>query len=260
MFSSLKRTLDKVGNTDVIRVPSIHNKNKHIYLKLENQNPSGTIKDRLAKHIILKNYKYNHFVDASIGNFAVSMSWFASLANKKASFFISENIEFSIVDKIRDVGGELIFFDADDLEIMSNQARVYASENNLFFCGQFKKNYEQYYAKTLYLELKKQIQTIDYVVMFYGSGDTIRGLMHSFPEKWKTQFFSATLDKTSLDKQPGVSALEVDIDFVQEVQKYLLINQGVRSGFIGAINAAGAMQVSKDNGNGTILTFISDSP
>jgi len=45
--------LDMVGNTPLVEIPAMSPKpNVHLYAKLEGQNPTGSVKDRIAKFMI----------------------------------------------------------------------------------------------------------------------------------------------------------------------------------------------------------------
>src|SRR3990170_1832940 len=47
--------LDMVGNTPLVRLNNISpNRNVKIYAKLEGQNPTGSVKDRIAKYMLLQ--------------------------------------------------------------------------------------------------------------------------------------------------------------------------------------------------------------
>jgi len=47
-----ERALDSIGNTPMLKVTRIDTGVCELYLKLENQNPGGSIKDRIGKSMI----------------------------------------------------------------------------------------------------------------------------------------------------------------------------------------------------------------
>ena len=46
--------LDTIGNTPLVRLKMSENLPGQVLVKLENKNPGGSIKDRVAKHLLLK--------------------------------------------------------------------------------------------------------------------------------------------------------------------------------------------------------------
>lgn len=265
MSSRLEDILREVGNTPIFPVASMLDKEKTIYLKLENKNPSGTIKDRLAKHLILQNANSSGFVDTSIGNFAVSMSWFASLANKKAYFFLYEGVDGLIIKKIRDFGGELIYVNTDDFDRLANQARIYAEEKGFLYCGQFKSHkFDEFYKSDISEEIINQLPHVEKIVMRKGTGGVLTGLMSAFLDKSNIRFYEPVNSdfqiKRTNDMGINLEKIHIDTSLIDKVQQYLIQRCGIKAGYIGSFNAAAAMQLAETcETHEVILTLISDS-
>lgn len=266
MSSRLEDILMEVGNTPIVPVISMLDKEKTVYLKLENKNPSGTIKDRLAKYIILNNPDASGFVDTSIGNFAVSMSWFASLSDKKAFFLLYENINKEVVNKIRNFGGEIIYVNTEYFDRLSNQARIYAEQYGYLYCGQFKSHkFDEFYKNDIALEIKNQLPNVNKIVMIRGTGGIINGLMSSFADM-NVQFYEPNITSNKFEVNTinkieiNANMINIDVDLIDKVQKYLIQRYGIKSGYAGAINTATAMQLAQSfNNKEVILTFVTDS-
>lgn len=265
MSNRLDDILGEVGHTPIYPIASMLDKAKTIYVKLENKNPSGTIKDRLAKHILLQNPNSRGFVDTSIGNFAVSMSWFASLANKKAYFFLSEGVDGLIVKKIRDFGGELVYVNTDDFDRLANQARTYAEEHGFLYCAQFKPHkFDEFYKSDIAKEIISQLPHVDKIIMRKGTGGIITGLTSAFSNMFNTRFYEPVNSnfqiKRTNDMEINLKKIHVNIDLVDKIQQYLIQKCGIKAGYIGSFNVTAAMQLAETcDANEVILTFISDS-
>jgi cysteine synthase A len=48
----LNNILDGIGNTPVVKLNKIFNNNNEIWMKLERNNPAGSIKDRIALSMV----------------------------------------------------------------------------------------------------------------------------------------------------------------------------------------------------------------
>lgn len=250
MSSRLVDILEEVGNTPLLPIASIFDKEKTIYVKLENKNPSGTIKDRLAKHIILQNPNSTGFVDTSVGNFAVSMSWFASLADKKAYFFLYEGADYEIIKRIRDFGGDLIYVNTDDFDRLANQAKIYAEERGFLYCAQFKENkFDEFYRNDISNEIMSQLPCVDKIIVRKGTGGLLSGMQLAFKKNPNINLYEAVgageTIKRSIKPKIDLEKIEVEFDLVREVQKYLLQKCGIKAGNIGSLNTAAAMKLAE---------------
>ena len=84
--------LDLIGNTPLVRVRNIDTGNSELYLKLESQNPAGSIKDRIALSMIEAAEKEGKIkpgdtlVEATAGNTGLGL---ALVAAQKAALGIA---------------------------------------------------------------------------------------------------------------------------------------------------------------------------
>jgi len=258
MMKSKKFILEEVGNTPHILIPSLFDNNKKLILKLENKNPSGSIKDRLARLIITNNPNQKIFVDATIGNFVISLSWFTSILGKKTIIFVRDNTDYIVLDRIKKYGGNIIFSDAKNQEELNFIAKRYAIENDYFYCGS-PSGIE--YKSSLGIEIYKEIADLDFnsVVSYYGSGATLDGLKENLSPK--ISIIMSGSDFTPKIKETDEMKYQyVHEDMVMKTQDYLLKKCGIHSGIIGATSATVAMKLLKDNKIKKPLVFISDSP
>jgi cystathionine beta-synthase len=81
---SAQNILDEIGNTSMIRLNRIAaGVPSEIYAKLEMMNPMGSVKDRIARHMVEKAEREGRIkpgdtiVDNSSGNTALGLAWSA---------------------------------------------------------------------------------------------------------------------------------------------------------------------------------------
>ena len=80
-----KSLIDLIGNTPILKVESFDTGPCELYLKLENQNPGGSIKDRIGLSIIQEAEKSGELVaggtivEATAGNTGIGLALVAAL-------------------------------------------------------------------------------------------------------------------------------------------------------------------------------------
>lgn len=257
MMNSIKYIFSNIGNTPTVTINSAFNKNKKLLLKLENKNPSGTIKDRLARIIINNNLDEHFFIDSSIGNFAISLSWLASLTEKKAIFVVNKNFDLYNLERIKAYGGDLIFSDEKDQLELSHLAKEIAIENGYYYCGQyFNSAYESLLGKEIVDEIR--LLEFDSIFSYYGSGGIINGINKNMPRK-------VTMVQVVPDMIPSIKSSNsyhkkhINMELINDIQSYLLKKCGIHAGTIGSANTAAAMLMLEEEKVFEPLVLISDS-
>jgi len=259
--------LKEVGNTPTIKIDtSIFGYSKgNLFLKMENINPSRTIKDRYAKWVVeyvIKTQKpcNKTFVDISIGNYGVSLSWFASLHDYQAVIFFPKSISLDIVTNITKYGGKVVLGKTDDWDKLEQEAKDYAEEYGYFYTKQFSLEESIICSeKTIAKEIKefsdKNGIFWDAIVMPYGSGATIQGIRNVVD---KTSFFNPITEKSMFkDKLPWLSHLEVERRNIVKDRKILLTKIGLKVGEWSGSSFSGALELL-DRGFADVLCIISD--
>ena len=107
-----KSVLDMIGNTPMINLRSIENKN--VYVKLEKYNPGGSIKDRAVYYMVgnleksggLK--KGDVLVEATSGNTGIALSMIGNLKGYKVIIVMPENMSVERRTLMKSYGAELI--------------------------------------------------------------------------------------------------------------------------------------------------------
>ena len=111
--------LELVGNTPLVRMDFLGKNYATVLAKLEYFNPSGSVKDRTAKYLIEyaeasgKIDKNKEILEASSGNFGVSLAMIAAVKGYKVTIVLPENSSLIKKRLIEAFGGKIIFSPAD---------------------------------------------------------------------------------------------------------------------------------------------------
>ena len=182
-------TLEKIGNTDLYLIKSKkinpYKDKIPIYIKLENQNPTKSIKDRMVHYVVSKAKEKlpqeTTFVSASSGNTGSSWAYVCKLLNFKCIIVTNTKCSEEKIKACRDYGAEVIVGDSDAApdsdEHYQNIAINLASSNpNHFDLDQYgnEKNTESYF-KTLGPEIWKE--TDGQITHFVTGGSTCGTIM-----------------------------------------------------------------------------------
>ncbi len=188
--------LDLIGNTPIIKLPqSITDSAANLYCKLEFLNPSGSVKDRMAKHIILKEQERgtikpgDTICDNTSGNAGISVAMVAAVAGYKSVFTTPQKTSQEKVDLIKSFGAEVIItpteVTADDPRHCYQVAKKLAADRGYYWLNQYDNplNPEAHYEVTG-PEIWEQTEgKLTHFVMGIGTGGTISGVAKYLKEK-----------------------------------------------------------------------------
>lgn len=172
---NIPRFIDRIGNTPLIDLSRmVPDGSAHLYAKCEFLNPSFSLKDRMASHIItvaeqegtLK--KGDVIVCASSGNTGCSVAFLAQLRGYQAVIVTSERCSQEKISHIKSLNAEVIVVEH---EIYMAYGRDYAKEHGYFDVDQYNngRNPEAYY-NTLGPEIWRE--TSGEVTHFVMTGST----------------------------------------------------------------------------------------
>ena len=106
--------LDLIGNTPVVDVSKLSpNPNVKIFAKLENQNPAGSVKDRIAKSMVLQAEEDgllkpgSTLIEPSSGNTGIALAMIASMRNYKLKIVLPENVSIERKQLLEGWGAEI---------------------------------------------------------------------------------------------------------------------------------------------------------
>ena len=107
--------LDLIGNTPVVDVSKLSpNPAVKIFAKLENQNPAGSVKDRIAKSMVLQAEKEGllkpgcTLIEPSSGNTGIALAMIASMRNYQLKIVLPQNVSIERKQLLEVWGAEII--------------------------------------------------------------------------------------------------------------------------------------------------------
>lgn len=186
-----------IGNTPLIELRRLNpNPLVTILAKCEFFNPSGSIKDRMAHHIICDAERRGVLkrggiiIDATSGNTGASIAMIAALKGYRALLTVPDKVSKEKIDALRAYGAEVVICPTaappdSSLHYQEVAKRLAGQTPNSFYLNQHDnlKNAEAHYCTTG-PELWAQIGgVIDYFVAAAGTGGTISGVAKFLKEK-----------------------------------------------------------------------------
>ena len=181
--------LDLVGNTPLVRVNNLIKKDElkaDVLAKLEYFNPAGSVKDRIAKEMILDALEKGlinentTLIEPTSGNTGIGLSAVATALNLKIIITMPETMSVERRNLMKAYGAELVLTPGSEgMKGAIAKAKELASQiENSFIPGQFENpaNPTAHY-KTTGPEIYSQTEgKVDIFVAGVGTGGTISGV------------------------------------------------------------------------------------
>lgn len=179
MILSAEGILDIVGKTPLVRLGRI---SKKIYAKVERLNPTGSIKDRIAKEMLLK-IKETVVVEATTGNTGISTAAIGASLGKKVIIVMLKGVSEERRKLIELLGAKVIF--AKSVDLAKKKAERIAKKQKGVFLNQFENelNFRAHYKAGL--EIARKTKKIDFFVAAVGTGGTLSGMGAALSRKFK---------------------------------------------------------------------------
>ena len=196
-MSEIKNSfLDLVGNTPLVRVNNLIKKDgleATLLVKLEYLNPAGSVKDRIAKEMILDALEKGlinentTLIEPTSGNTGIGLSAVATALNLKIIITMPETMSVERRNLMKAYGAELVLTPGSEgMKGAIAKAKELASQiENSFIPGQFENpaNPTAHY-KTTGPEIYEQTEgKVDIFVAGVGTGGTISGIGKYLKEK-----------------------------------------------------------------------------
>ncbi len=177
--------MTNVGNTPLVKVDGI-------YAKLECVNPTGSIKDRMAKYILDKSEEQGllkpgmTIVEATSGNTGIALSYFAREKGYPVTIVMPEDMSDERKQIITSLGAELILVGPQDFDEAARVRNEIAElRPNYFNTKQFSNplNVQCHY-ETTGQEIIRQLngESIDAFVAGVGTGGSLIGIAKAMKE------------------------------------------------------------------------------
>ena len=281
--------LDAIGNVPLIQLKKMSSGN--VFVKAEHLNPGGSIKDRVAKHIIEMAEKEGKLkpgmtiIEATSGNTGIGLTLVGVQKGYQVICVMPENMSEERKKIIQAFGGEIIFTSAKGSlpeSIKKMREITNAKPEKYFVADQFVNphNPEIHYqqiAPEIWEDMKGKV---DVFVAGVGSGGTLQGIGKFLKEKNPKVKIIAVEPKNSsalLGQEPGLHQIQgigdgfipavLDVKMVDmvftvtdeeaiETTRQLSKEEGLLVGTSSGANVFAALHV--DNGRNRVVTVLPD--
>ena len=286
--------LDSIGNTPLIRLQQISEATDcDVYAKAEYLNPGGSIKDRIARHIILEAEKRGDLkagdtiMEVTSGNTGIAFSMIGAMRGYKVVIVLPKSVSEERRHMIESFGAELQLLDEiNDIQAAIEDTEQYAAgRDDIFLPRQFANpdNIEAH-RTTTGPEIMRQLGgEFDAFVMGVGTGGTVMGVGRALREAGSMARVvavepdeSAVMsgdqrgrhgiqgladgfipDLVQLDEIDDVIRIKTD-DAIEAAHR-LSREEGLLVGISAGANVLAATQVAEELGGGhTLVTVLCD--
>lgn len=286
--------LQTIGKTPLLRLDLSRDLPGTIWLKLENRNPGGSIKDRVAFHLIDRALESGDLkpggvlVEATSGNMGIGMALVAALRGLRCVLTMPESMSLERRNLLKALGAEIRLTPAErGMGAAMQEAHRIAASTGGHILGQFTNPdaVEAHYLSTgpeIHADSKGEM---DVLVAGVGSGSSITGVGRFLKERKPgfkviavepaaspvlsggkpgthpiqgigAGFVPQILDRALLDE-----IIQVDGQEAIDAARMLMRSQGVCAGISTGANVLAAMQVAAraDMRGKNIVTFACDT-
>jgi cysteine synthase B len=274
-----------IGKTPFVKTNHIlNNKKATLYLKLEGNNPAGSVKDRPAFNMIYSALQRNeikkgdYLIEATSGNTGIALAMIAKQFGLQMELVMPENSTKERIQTMRAYGAKVTLTPAENgIEGSREYAEKQVTEKGYFMLNQFANddNWNSHY-KTTGPEIWEATQgKITHFVSAMGTTGTIMGTSTFLKEKNKNiQIIGA--QPTDNSRIPGIRKwskeflpkifnpkkvdliLEVSEQEARETTKKLAQLEGVFSGMSGGGAVAAANKLADKLSQGVLVAVIPD--
>ena len=282
-----KNILQKIGNTPLIRINELNpNKKVKIYAKIEGDNPSGSIKDRIALEMIIqaeregKLIKGKTILEPTSGNTGISLAMIGAVKGYEVEIVMSKAVSLERRKAIQAFGGKLVLTNPElgtDGAIFKARDLLSKNPEKYFMPDQFSNEYNKLaHYKATAEEIWKQTKgDIDYFVSSLGTSGTIMGVGKYLKEKnpetkivsahpvkghyiqglknMKEAIVPAIYDPSKIDR-----TIMVETEDAFEMARQIVKKEGIFVGMSSGAALYATIEVAKSIKSGVIVVIFPD--
>lgn len=275
-----------IGNTPLVRLHNdfIGNEKVAVYLKLEGNNPGGSVKDRAAYNMIKSALergdidRESKLIEATSGNTGIALAMIASIFKLDLELVMSESATKERVQTMRAYGAKVTLTDsAIGIEGARDYAESKRDNEGYFMINQFANddNWKAHYKTTGPEIWEMTNRSITHFVSAMGTTGTIMGTS-TFLKEQNQEIRIVGVQPAENAKIPGIRRWSPDyipkifnpkkvdqiIDVTQEeaikTANILAKTQGVFAGMSSGGAVAAAIKLAKTLEEGVLVTIICD--
>ncbi len=187
--------IDSIGNTPLHEVKNLDTGRCRLFLKLENQNPGGSIKDRIGRSMIQAAEADGRLkpggtlIEATAGNTGLGLALVAAQKDYRLIIVLPDKMAQEKIFHLKALGAEVLITRSDvgkgHPEYYQDMAERLAKENGWWYVNQFDNRdnplaHETTTGPEIISRMNEAGLTLDAMVCGVGSGGTITGLANCF--------------------------------------------------------------------------------
>lgn len=277
--------LNLIGNTPLVETTTlIKNSKVTLLLKLEGQNPGGSVKDRAAYNMIKSALdrgeitKETKLIEATSGNTGIALAMIAGIFKLNIELVMPENSTIERVQTMKAYGAKVTLTSADaGIEGARDYAEEKVAKEKLFMINQFTNddNWQAHYKTTGPEIWRDTNEKITHFVSSMGTTGTIMGTSTFLKEK-NTQVQIVGVQPADEAKIPGIRKwpeaylpkifdpkkvdriLEVTEDEAKEMTRRLAKDEGIFAGMSSGGATAAAVRLCEEIEEGVVVSIICD--
>ncbi|MCD6180196.1 MAG: cysteine synthase A [Bacteroidales bacterium] len=185
--------LELIGNTPSVKINNLFNSNIEVWIKLEKQNPGGSIKDRIALSMIEDAEKKGVLtketviVEPTSGNTGIGLSIVAAVKEYRLILVMPESMSVERRKQMKAYGAEIILSPKEQgMKGAIEKAHEVNNELNGWMPMQFDNPanpeiHSQTTAKEILIDFP---EGIDYLITGVGTGGHISGVARELKKQW----------------------------------------------------------------------------
>ena len=275
-FRKMESIVEAVGNTPMVRLRTLEKDapGTKIYLKLEYDNPGGSVKDRPARQMMLDAIEDGRLtndkilIDATSGNTGVAYSLFGAAMGYRIHLVMPSNVSQARKDITEAFGAEIIYSDpmeGSDGAIVMVRKMVAENPDRYFYPDQYSNpsNPRAHYLGTGAEILEQVGDEITHFVAGLGTSGTCMGTTRRLREHSRKieciavepaealhgleglKHMASSLVPEIYDPKLPDEILPVGTDAGWDMSDRLAAQEGLHVGHSTGANVAGALEIAK---------------
>ena len=277
--------LDLIGNTPLVETKTlIKNPRVRLFLKLEGQNPGGSVKDRAAYNMIKSALERGDIttetklIEATSGNTGIALAMIAGIFKLKIELVMPENSTIERVQTMKAFGAKVTLTPAEGgIERARDYAEEKVEKEGLFMINQFSNNdnWKAHYKTTGPEIWRDTDQKVTHFVSSMGTTGTIMGTSTYLKEqnsaiqivgvqptddsripgirKWPEAYLPKIFNPAKVDRVMEVSEAEA-----VNMTRYLAREEGIFAGMSSGGATAAAVKLCEELEEGIVVSIVCD--
>jgi cysteine synthase B len=281
--------LEMVGHTPLIELKKIsQNPNIRLYAKAEFVNPSGSVKDRAAKAMILDGIerglltKGKVIADATSGNTGIAYAMIGAFLGFEVVLFIPQNASIERKRIIKSYGAKIVEtnpLESSDGAFLRAKEAVEKNPDKFFYPNQYNNpaNSRAHYNGTGVEILTQTESQITHFITGAGTSGTFSGVSRRLKEFNRdiktilvqpdspfhgiegTKHMESTIKPQIFDNKFVDEIVSISTEEAYETARSLAKTEGIFAGISSGANVAGALKLAKTAPAGSVIvTMICD--